>query len=261
MLTIERAHADDMPVILGLLNNARRWLAENGISQWPNEFRAECFAPYIGHGEMWIVRDEKAPVATMRLSFDADPAFWTATEAGDLAAYVSRFAVRDHGTGIGELLARWATDKAARLGYKYVRLDCRRDNARLQEYYRSRGWEYLRTVEAPGRFSGALFQRPAVADLEARSAFARPPTPGGWLDPGAPVHVDRKGTGLILAIDPGWDENGPIVQEYDNPGYSRMPGYLVQLDSGGQVVTVERSEVHAICAARDVGPASPQTVP
>jgi hypothetical protein len=63
-----------------------------------------------------------------------------------------------------------------------------------------------------------------------------------WLDPGTRVIVDGYGEGNILVVDPGWSEYEPIVQEYDNPGYSRMPGYIVHLDSDKQV-TAERRAV------------------
>jgi len=42
-----------------------------------------------------------------------------------------------------------------------AQLDAWRDNEGLHAYYRDRGFTHLRTVEAEGRRSGALFQRPA----------------------------------------------------------------------------------------------------
>ena len=69
---------------------------------------------------------------------------------------------RDHaGEGIGDELTQWVERFAGALGYDYVRLDCYRSNTGLHRYYKAHGWSHVRTVDAPWRPSGALFQRPA----------------------------------------------------------------------------------------------------
>ncbi|SRR6266566_3468026 len=50
----------------------------------------------------------------------------------------------------------------------------------LHAYYRQQGWAYVRTVDIPGRNSGALFQRLASPDPEARAALARLPECQDW---------------------------------------------------------------------------------
>lgn len=61
----------------------------------------------------------------------------------------------------------WAQDWAARSGFDLLRWDVWRTNARLQDYYRSIGGRYIRTVHPAHRWSGALFQIPAgrIANL------------------------------------------------------------------------------------------------
>jgi ribosomal protein S18 acetylase RimI-like enzyme len=244
MRTIQRATMDDLPDILGLLNNARAWLRDKGIEQWPNQFTEENVGPDVAMAEMWLVKVNEQPAATVRATANADPAFWAPDEAADLAIYISRLAVDRPGqhSGLGNLVLRWVTDYAARLGYKYVRLDCRRDNDSLQDYYRERGWRYLRTVPAPDRFSGALFERPAAADLEARDAFSPPPS--GWLDPGTPVTVQSEtGTehGTVLGIHVPWVDD----EHTGSTGVVPFtPGYEIRLEDG-RLITAERRLVSA----------------
>jgi hypothetical protein len=46
-------------------------------------------------------------------------------------------------------------------GDQWVRLNCWTTNTLLHAYYEANGYEHIRTVDVPGRMSGALFQRPA----------------------------------------------------------------------------------------------------
>ena len=59
-------------------------------------------------------------------------------------------------------LLDFAGEQAEAQGKPWVRLDCWRTNTALHAYYLARHFQHLRTVEVPGRGSGALFQRPAA---------------------------------------------------------------------------------------------------
>ena len=173
MMTIERATIADLPDVLALLNDAAAWLRSRGLDQWPHGFSAARIGPMIARGEVWLAREGGRAVGTVTISGEADPDFWTSAESRELAVYVSKLAVSraDVGVGLGALLLRWAVDYAARLGCDWARLDAWRTNAQLHVYYRRQGWEQVRIVSLPHRRSGALFQRPALPDLEAREAF------------------------------------------------------------------------------------------
>ncbi len=237
MMTIDRAGIDDLADVLAVLNSAADQLHARGLDQWPTGFGAERVGPYVARAEMWLVRDDSGKaVATARATGYADPDFWTPAESRDLALYVEKLARAPQApAGAGTLLLRWITDKAASLGYSWVRLDAWRTNTGLHRYYLDRGWTYLRTVEAPGRRSGALFQRPAAADPEAVAAFSPPLS--AWLAPGTRVNVANRGqqeTGTITAL---YSPAG--LGEVPDPGdYGILPGagYWVQLDGGGAVL-------------------------
>jgi GNAT superfamily N-acetyltransferase len=242
MMTIARAELPDIPDVLQLLNTAAAWLHERGIDQWPHEFTAERVAPHVAMAQVWLVRDDDGlAVGTMRLTTDADPDFWTPTESAEEAIYVSGLAINRSGAGLGALMLRWAADYAGRLGWHWLRLDARRDNAKLHRYYLDRGWRYLRTVTAPGRFSGALFDHAALPDPAARAAFVRFRR-GGWFMPGDRVAVAEQGDGIIWSIytaDP--DSGGPQMSRQEDFGVpAATPGYWVRLDSGPEVLIPRR---------------------
>jgi len=71
------------------------------------------------------------------------------------------------GESLGRLMLTWAQDWAARSDFDLLRWDVWRTNEQLQDYYRSIGGEYIRTVHLAHRWSGALFQIPArrIANL------------------------------------------------------------------------------------------------
>jgi acetyltransferase (GNAT) family protein len=238
MMTIARAEMPDLPDVLTLLNGAADWLHSRGVDQWPHEFTAERMARGVAMAETWLVRDENGvPAGTMRLTTDADPDFWTADEAAEGALYLSGLAITREHAGLGALMLRWAADYAAQLGWRWLRLDARRDNTGLHRYYLDRGWRYLRTVNAPWRFSGALFDLPARADLDARAAFGRYRC-GGWLEPGERVKVRGHGRGTVSALYPPDPESGAAALPSGSEAgeLASMPGYWVRLDDGPEVL-------------------------
>jgi ribosomal protein S18 acetylase RimI-like enzyme len=240
MMTIARAELPDLADVLRLLNDAAAWLHERGIDQWPHEFTAERAAMI----DAFMVRDDDGQaVGTMSITADADPDFWTPAEAAESALYISGLAIDRAYAGLGALMLRWATDYASRLGWRWLRLDARRDNAALHRYYIERGWRYLRTVDVPGRFSGALFDLPARPDPDARAAFARPRY-RGWLDPGDRVTVTGRGPGTVSSLYPPDPESGEAGLETCDDGWAAMPGYRVRLDNGPEVL-VPRAAVSA----------------
>jgi GNAT superfamily N-acetyltransferase len=245
MMTIERAETPDIPEVLRLLNGAAAWLHERGVDQWPNQFTAEALAPHVALAEVWLVRDGGQAVGTMRISADADPDFWTPAEAAEAALYVGGLAIARTHTGLGALMLRWAADYAHEVGMRWLRLDCRRDNAALHRYYTDRGWTYLRTEAAPGRYSGALFQVPAAADTEARAALPPPSVSHGWFNPGTRVKVSGQGTGTVTAVEsaPG-AEHGVVALSADQGSLAFATRYRIRLDSGREV-TAERGSTRA----------------
>ncbi|WP_425553156.1 GNAT family N-acetyltransferase [Kribbella lupini] len=85
--------------------------------------------------------------------------FWTPEELAESQTYISRFFVVEDGKGYGSALLEAVVEQARKDGKKWVRLNCWSTNKKLHAYYITHGFEHVRTVDVPGRMSGALFQR------------------------------------------------------------------------------------------------------
>ncbi|MFI6451032.1 GNAT family N-acetyltransferase [Streptosporangium amethystogenes] len=161
--TLRRATDGDLDGVLALLAETAGWLNRRGVRQWPAAgFPAERITPLIDEGVMYLLDGEDGPAATLALDAHADPEFWAPGDDPGSALYVHKLAVaRAHaGRGLGEALLDWAGLRVLALGRRWLRLDCSKDNSRLQDYYRGQRFAHLRTVDLSHRASGALFQRP-----------------------------------------------------------------------------------------------------
>jgi GNAT superfamily N-acetyltransferase len=158
---MHQADPTDLDVVMGLLNERIRWLRERGSEQWNTgrDFSAKV-VDSIERRNTWLLRDGDASIGTLTLTPEGDPDFWTPEELRDSALYVGKMAstVCRRGEGLGRLMLSWAQDWAARSGFDLLRWDVWRTNDQLQDYYRSVGGQYIRTVHPAHRWSGALFQ-------------------------------------------------------------------------------------------------------
>jgi GNAT superfamily N-acetyltransferase len=147
-----------------LLNERTRWLRERGSEQWNTGRDFETgIADSIDRQNTYLLRDGNDFIGTLTLTPKGDPDFWTPEELKNRALYVGKMAsaVRRRGEGLGRLMLLWAQDWAARSGFDLLRWDVWRTNKQLQNYYRSIGGRYIRTIHPVHRWSGALFQIPA----------------------------------------------------------------------------------------------------
>ncbi|WP_169979617.1 N-acetyltransferase [Microbispora sp. H10836] len=188
-LTLRRAAPADLQGVLTLLARTAGWLNGLGVRQWPaGGFPAGRIEPLIGEGVMYVLdagedadadadAGVRVPAATIAVDGHADPEFWTPGDRPGDALYVHKLAVSRaySGQGLGEALLDWAALRAAVHGRPYLRLDCAKDNAGLQSYYRRAGFRHVRTVDLPHRASGALFERDAPGALPVGSSRRRTP--------------------------------------------------------------------------------------
>jgi GNAT superfamily N-acetyltransferase len=160
-LAVRQAETNELDTVMALLQERIDWLRSRGSDQWSTSANWQAkFEPALDAGHVWLLLDGQDPIGTITVEFQGDRDFWSQEECAEPAAYLSKLAIQlDHaGDELGALLTDWACDYAYRRGCKFVRLDAWRTNDELHEYYATRGWKYLRTVENPGRNSGSLFQ-------------------------------------------------------------------------------------------------------
>lgn len=222
MMIIRLAVADDTSTVHAILQNAARSLHERGYEQWPEHSPSlshDRLLKQIGNGETYLVVDGRDPVATIAVTPHGDADFWSPAELADSAVYISKAAIvrRRAGEGLGALLLRWVMDRASQQGVTWGRLDAWRTNQELQAYYAGQGWVHLRTMDAPHRRSGALFQKRTQPDPEARSAFR-------WKE--LPSHIDR----------PPWEVGSSVITDTPDGPISATIAEIVGPDwSYGQV--------------------------
>ncbi len=135
-----RAGGSDLDTVLYILEEAARWLARRGIDQWQlGSFSHRRIADRIGRGEMYLAKLARQTFGTFAIQW-SDEEVW-----GDVpgaAGYVHGLAIRRQfgGRGLGRGLLRWAEERAALSGKRYLRLDCIAENRELNEYYERAGF-------------------------------------------------------------------------------------------------------------------------
>lgn len=157
-----RLSAEHRPLLHDLRSQAEAWLAGKDLEQYNGVLAPKARAhidSLLDQGEFFgLVRDGQVRAVGALTGPDMD--FWTPEEAATPAAYLARFMVADHGKQYGEvLLEALVQHLRTTTEIRLLRLDCWRTNTGLQRYYLRNGFRHIRTVEVPGRMSGALFER------------------------------------------------------------------------------------------------------
>ncbi|MCL2418950.1 MAG: GNAT family N-acetyltransferase [Conexibacteraceae bacterium] len=163
-LHIRKATVEDLDAVVELLHDAYDWLIAQGITdQWIQRFSRGSIEQIIDRDEVYVAISGEGVIATFTLTYCPDPEFWDDPSAD--AGYIRRLVVdrRYAGQDLGGQLLDFATQLVAAAGREWLRLDCAKYNTRLQDYYRSHGFQHLGTVDLEHRQSGALFQRSTAA--------------------------------------------------------------------------------------------------
>lgn len=158
---VRRALPADTPTVIELLNSRVAWLRDHGHDQWSERDPARDSAETVKRGLTWLLEDtDSHAVGTMTMTTTADRDFWTAPELRTPSLYLNKLATRPElaGRELGALLLYAGWTYAAQRGIYVLRWDVWRTNEGLQRYYSRLGGQLLRSVDAPGRRSGALFE-------------------------------------------------------------------------------------------------------
>jgi GNAT superfamily N-acetyltransferase len=170
-LKLEFATPADMDAILGLIEEASRWLKALGQDQWaepwPNrEQRDARIIKGLANKKTVIVRQGDTAVATVTMAKWHNPKVWVpgscTADLTEQAVYLHRLvtARKYAGHGLGESLIKWAEKRAhARYRAQRTRIDVWATNKDLHRYYEKLGFESCGECPDPSYPSGALFQR------------------------------------------------------------------------------------------------------
>jgi GNAT superfamily N-acetyltransferase len=159
--TLRLATEQDLPAVYIPILERVVWLRDNGYDQWSTwKTWPERITTAIEERRTWILLDGESIVGTVTTGLEGDSDFWNDEELQDKCLYLHKLATRPGHAGkeLGNLMLSWARDQALELGLDVVRIDCWRSNTKLHEYYKQRGWRYVRTEAPEHRQSGVLFE-------------------------------------------------------------------------------------------------------
>ena len=162
-LPLRLATMDDLGAVVDLWNEASKWLAAKGQTQWQYPVRVDAITERIQAQRLWIMFDDFGPAATVTVDENADPNIWLPSDRPEAALYVHRLVVarRCAGRQFGARILNWAAQHAREAGREYLRLDAWTTNEGLHRYYISQGFRLVRIVEAQPKevVSGVAFER------------------------------------------------------------------------------------------------------
>jgi ribosomal protein S18 acetylase RimI-like enzyme len=160
-IVIERATLAETDLLIGIHEDAARWLWSRGNRQLePGTFPRDALVGRIERGEAYLVRLGGEPVG-MAILQDADE--YTRGERPDDALYLHGLRVlRAYGGhGVGRAILRWAEARVGMRGRTYLRLDCVADNAKLRAYYEDAGFLHVgeKTDEEDPSWRASLYEK------------------------------------------------------------------------------------------------------
>ncbi len=158
---LETALPDELPIVMGILDECAAWLHSRGIAQWalpqpPHEWEKMRRQIGLEHVTLARLKADRSLVGTLRIEWQ-DP-FWN--DYSDIAGYVHALAIRSHvrGHGLGVRLLEWAQAQIADRGRTYIRLDCWKENPQLLRYYEVLGFRHCGDF-IDGAWAGALYEK------------------------------------------------------------------------------------------------------
>jgi ribosomal protein S18 acetylase RimI-like enzyme len=154
------ARPDELPIVVGILDQAARWMLSRGIQQWDSPCPPEVWqrmAREIENGQVYLARlsEPGEPVGTLRLEWRGVPLWPAEADAG----YIHSMAVSPAymGRQVGKQMLEWAIQHIRSRGKSIARLDCMSNNPRLRAYYESAGFLY-RGDGLSGAYRLALYE-------------------------------------------------------------------------------------------------------
>ena len=151
---IRLATLKDFEGIVDILKELAGWLKESHINQWSyllDGGEDEEIKQAIVRKETYVLQRNQEVIGTFTLSgqqSEWDQGLWGAQE-DHYAFYLHRLAVRldQKGSGRGAYMIAWAESHFASGERFKLRLDCVKENDKLNEFYRKQGFTFKGAVD------------------------------------------------------------------------------------------------------------------
>ena len=131
MYNIQLAKKEDLKSFHQIIILRCKWFKDNKINQWkinsyPVRYDESYFEKQMIDNKLFIVKK--------------DPNYWSDCDKVK-AYYLHHFASKVGEKGIGKIMINFALEEAKKNNKEYLRLDCVSDNEKLNNYYKSLGFE------------------------------------------------------------------------------------------------------------------------
>ncbi len=139
--SIEKATSENIESILQIIKTRCEWFLEKKIDQWNpasylKKYDENYFLEQLTNGnELYVAKINERVVGVMLIKF-SDTTYW---KDDGKAIYIHHLASEFSG-GVGSMLLKYAIDLAKKYNKDYVRLDCKKNNERLNTYYKENGF-------------------------------------------------------------------------------------------------------------------------
>lgn len=143
------AEKDDIQAIMNVLEERCNWFKEKGLNQWTNNYLVRYNKDYFNEimkiHQLYVVKQNNEIVGVFLLK-DEDKTYWN----DDCSAYyIHHLAIRVGFKGNGSKILNFIEKLAKKNLKKYIRLDCKKNNEKLNQYYQKQGFIYKGSREKP----------------------------------------------------------------------------------------------------------------
>lgn len=137
---IEFANFDDINDILKILEQRCLWMEKNNIKQWESNsytvtFDYKYFEEQIKHNKVYVAKIDKVVCGLFLLS-DIDNLWSDSVDS----LYIHHLATDMNYSGLGKIMIDKIKQIALQNNKSYIRLDCVRENKKLNKYYEKLGF-------------------------------------------------------------------------------------------------------------------------
>lgn len=148
-MDIRLAQKENISDIMDIIKERCEWLKKNNIDQWANNYLGKYNEDYFNEvmqlHKLYIVEQENKVIGVFLLK-EEDKDYWN---NDDKAYYIHHLATRVGYTGIGSKIIKFIEQLAKENSKKYIRLDCKKSNDELNQYYQKQGFIYKGCGETP----------------------------------------------------------------------------------------------------------------
>ncbi len=142
---IRKANIKDIEGIIQIIENRCKWFKEKGINQWEyylEVYDKNYFKSQIMTNKLYVALKENLLVGLYLLK--EEDSYWNDNTS---AFYLHHLVTDINCKGLGKILLDNAVEKCQKYHKKYLRLDCLKENEKLNEYYKEKGFKYVSSGE------------------------------------------------------------------------------------------------------------------